>query len=230
MSKVVFYKENSHSRAKDMIGKKFNMLTVVDRLENQKQRAMYLCICDCGKTRNVLGQNLRSGRVKDCGCVSQKIRSQHISEHNKTHGHSKSKLYKCWSDMKSRCFNTHNKEYKNYGLRGIKVCDKWRDSFECFEQWAISNGYKENLTIDRTDVNKDYEPSNCRWITMTEQCYNKRNTRKIYLNKIGKTASEWSKIFPLTSPGIYGYAKTHNWQLKPYLEAKNIKLEEYFNV
>ena len=165
-----------------MIGKKFNMLTVIKRLTNQGKYARYFCLCDCGKTRVVLGQNLRSGRVKDCGCVSQVIRNKHISENTaaRTHGSSKTRLYHIWGGMKDRCSRKNNKNYRLYGGRGIKVCDVWNNDFLAFRNWALDKGYKDNLSIDRIDPNGNYEPNNCRWITLTEQTYNKRNSRKIF--------------------------------------------------
>jgi len=215
------------SRVTIKIGDKFNNLTVIERLANQKQHPMFLCRCDCGKTRKVLGQNLKSGRVKDCGCISQEIRKLNISKNNKTHGLSKTKLYSCWTGMKSRCFREKDKEYKNYGGRGIVVCEDWIHNFENFYNWAINNGYKEDLSIDRIDVNGNYEPSNCRWISMAEQSYNKRNTRKIYYKGIGKTASEWSKIFNIKSYKIYNNAKSHNWQLESFVKVNNVNVEGY---
>lgn len=212
----------------DLSGQKFNKLTAIKQVGVKDNSVLYLCKCECGGERIVKSWILKCGRVKDCGCISQKIRSKHISEKLKTHGDSKSRLYACWSDMKSRCYRLKDKYYNDYGGRGIKVCDEWIHNYAEFKNWALKNGYKENLTIDRINVNDDYKPSNCRWITIAEQACNKRNTRKIYLKGIGKTASEWSKIFPLTSSGIYGFAKENDWQLAPYLKKKNIKIEDYY--
>lgn len=210
------------------IGDKFNNLTVIERLENQKQHPMFLCRCDCGKTRKVLGQNLKSGRVKDCGCISQKLRSLHISQHSslKTHGLSKTRMYTIWSGMKDRCSRKNNKNYSLYGGRGIKVCDEWSNDFLAFRNWALDNGYKDNLSIDRIDPNGNYEPDNCRWITLTEQTYNKRNSRKIFHKGIGKTAREWSNILNCSPYALYEYAKEHDWQLEPFLNFKNLSLPE----
>lgn len=217
------------SRAKDMVGKKYNMLTVIERLPNQGTTAMYLCKCDCGNTRICRGVNLRTGRVKDCGCVSQKIRAKHIREHSslRKHGDSKSSLYAVWCSMKARCYRPTDKGFAGYGKRGITVCDNWKNSYSSFRKWALENGYKKGLSIERIDVNGNYCPENCKWIPLKDQSLNKRNTRKIYYKGIGKTASEWSLIFPLSKHGIYNYAKDNNWQLEPYLKYKNINTEEY---
>lgn len=203
------------SRVTIKIGDKFNNLTVVERLENQKQHPMFLCRCDCGKTRKVLGQNLKSGRAKDCGCISQKLRNLHISQHSslKTHGFSKTRLYNIWLGMRDRCSRVKNQDYYLYGGRGIKVYDEWNNDFLTFRNWALSNGYENNLSIDRIDPNGNYEPNNCRWITLTEQAYNKRNTRKIYYKDNWKTASEWGKIFNKPSYVVYNFAKRHEWRI-----------------
>lgn len=94
----------------------------------------------------------------------------------KTHGKSNTKLYRVWNSMKQRCYNSNDKFYFCYGERGIKVCDEWRKDFKSFYDWAMRNWYQENLTIDRIDVNGNYNPSNCRWVSMKEQNKNKRNS------------------------------------------------------
>lgn len=208
---VIFDKKKS--RAKDMIGKKFNMLTVVKRLTNQGKYARYFCLCDCGKTRIVLGQNLRSGRVKDCGCISQKLKKLHLSQKLKTHGFSKTRLYSIWLGIRDRCSRVKNQDYYLYGGRGIKVCDEWNSDFLTFRNWALNNGYNDNLSIDRIDPDGNYEPNNCRWITLTEQTYNKRNTRKVYYKENWKTAAEWGKIFNKPSYVVYNFAKRHEWKI-----------------
>lgn len=110
------------------------------------------------------------------------------------HGESRSKLYFVWNDMKSRCNDSNAKAYKHYGGRGIKVCEEWERSFVCFRNWAFKNGYKQGLTLDRKDVNKGYNPENCRWTTMKIQSNNKRNNRLITYNQETHTISEWSEI------------------------------------
>ena len=109
-------------------------------------------------------------------------------KHNKSH----TRLYSIWNGMKTRCYRTYHQSYSNYGGRGIKVCEEWYDDFEAFEKWALSNGYTDNLSIDRIDVNGDYSPENCRWVTLAEQRNNKQNT--VYIDYGGEklTAKEWS--------------------------------------
>lgn len=119
------------------------------------------------------------------------------------HGESNTRLYRIWQDMKSRCYNSGDKVYKHYGDRGICVCDNWKFSYISFKNWAMENGYRDNLTIDRIDVNGNYEPSNCRWVDRSIQSANRRNTIFIKLNGETKTISEWSKIYNIPRSRIY---------------------------
>lgn len=110
------------------------------------------------------------------------------------HGKSSTRLYDIWRGMKERCYRPKHLRFDKYGGRGISICDEWRNSFEVFEMWAINNGYDESLTIERIDVNGNYEPNNCRWATNKEQQNNKQNNRRITWNDETKTLAEWSEI------------------------------------
>lgn len=168
-------------KVKDLKGQRFGKLFVVEFLGLKYNKAMWLCKCDCGKTAKVLSQCLLKGDTKSCGCIHKKQLVERNKTQNfnryKTHNLSKTKLYKRWVKMKYRCYNTNSKDYKYYGGRGIKVCDEWKNDFIAFYNWSIKNGYKEDLTIDRINVDGDYEPSNCRWATWKEQANNKRTNR-----------------------------------------------------
>lgn len=110
-------------------------------------------------------------------------------------GRKNTRLYRIWENMKTRCYNDHSAQYKDYGARGITVCDEWKDNFQAFYNWSISHGYADNLTIDRKDNNAGYSPDNCRWATMVEQCNNRRNNHIVTINGQGKTLREWSEQF-----------------------------------
>lgn len=179
---------------------KFGKLTVLYRTsdyispKSQKPRAVWHCICDCGNVCDVLGENLRRGNTKSCGCEQRETASKQL----KTHGYSKERLYGVWLSMKSRCFNESDAGYKLYGGRGIKVCNEWLD-YEVFRSWAYNNGYnplgkRGETTIDRINCDGNYCPTNCRWITQEEQMNNVRYNRRLTLDGETHTAAEWGKI------------------------------------
>lgn len=174
----------------DLSGSRFGRLTVKHRTENSSTgHTRWLCVCDCGQERINSSYDLKTGKVVSCGC----FHSESVTETNTTHGKSKSKLFHVWCSMRDRCRRKTCKAYKNYGGRGISVCDEWLD-YEVFYRWAIENGYAEGLTIDRIDVNGNYEPSNCRWITKAAQASNTRKSIRIEYKGTAHTAIEWSRI------------------------------------
>lgn len=162
----------------DMIGKQFERLRVISREENDgRGEARWLCICDFGNKTVVLGSHLRNGAVRSCGCFAREQLSHRMKGHhtggNIRHGQRHTRLYQTWTNMKTRCLNTKNRVYKWYGAIGVTVCTEWM-KFEGFRDWALSSGYRDNLTIDRIDPFGNYEPSNCRWIPKNEQRANQR--------------------------------------------------------
>lgn len=175
----------------DLSGKKFGRVTVVKRVENKNNRVAYLCKCDCGNEFVTLSQRLVSGCTKSCGCLNREKASKRITKINKTHGFSHTRLYEIWKNMRSRCLRTYNTAYKNYGGRGIKICKEW-DDFQSFHDWAYANGYSETLTIDRIDVNGDYCPENCRWISLEQQANNRRTNHFVVHNGERKSIAEWA--------------------------------------
>ena len=151
--------------------------------KNGRKRTKLKCLCNCGNITSVDRSNLLRGGVKSCGCYKK----DYIKATKSTHGEAHSRLYNVWSSMKNRCYNRNEPEYKNYGGRGIVMCDEWLNDYLSFKKWAEETGYdkdapKGQCTIDRIDVNGNYEPSNCRWITMEEQLKNTSKTLKIEYN------------------------------------------------
>ena len=170
----------------NMIGKKFNMLTVLEECKERKRGyKIYKCLCDCGNITYVRSSHLKNNNTKSCGCL-------HHKPNRLVHGKYKTRIYRIYHDIKSRCYNRNETAYKNYGARGIVVCDEWLDDFMNFYNWSTENGYNNSLTIDRINVDGDYEPNNCRWVTMKEQQNNRRNN--VYLTCHGKTQtmSQWA--------------------------------------
>lgn len=180
-------------RPSELTGQRFGRLTVVKRAENSKNGGTrWLCQCDCGNMVCVHACSLKQGDTKSCGCLKSDCGSEMIQhlikknlsfKHGDSKAHNMSRLYYVWLAMKDRCRNPNNKNYKNYGGRGITVCDEWCGDYVAFRDWAMANGYEPDApygqcTIDRIDVNGNYEPSNCRWVSMAVQSKNKRNKKE----------------------------------------------------
>ena len=152
--------------APDITGQRFGRLVAVKRLESDRRgAARWLCQCDCGGTSTPTAGSLRRGGAQSCGCRQPRT----------THGQSRTPLHRKWGDMRSRCSNPNQ---SNYGGKGIKVCDEWQ-TFEPFRDWSLENGYVEGLSIDRIDPDGDYEPGNCRYITMSENIARANRARAV---------------------------------------------------
>lgn len=198
----------------DLTGQRFGRMVVIERADNSADgRARWLCRCDCGQSKTVLGEHLKKGRTKSCGCA----KSESSSKRFKKHGGRNSKLYRIWSNMKDRCNNPDCKVYSDYGGRGIKVCKEWIDDFSAFQKWALANGYKEGLTIDRKDNDKGYSPDNCRWTDRKIQGNNKRNCRYITYKGQRKTVAEWSEITGIPHETLL-YRLNHGWETERILK------------
>ena len=174
---------------KNLIGKRFGKLIVKERLENDKNgKARWLCECDCGNLSTTKTSYLTSGQTKSCGCIKKSV----LGDNTRKHGMSNSRMYNIWCMIKRRCYKKKAQYYKNYGGRGIKMSNGWKNSFEKF--WEdMKEGYREELTIERINNNGNYCKENCRWANRNEQMNNMRRNRIICFNGVSKTMSEWSK-------------------------------------
>lgn len=180
----------------NLVGQKIGRLTVIEYLGLRKRKdgrhySWFLCECECGCMTEKKGTTLLSGKVKSCGCYRKD------KMHELYYKGGKSKLYDVWRMMKSRCLDSSNPHYHNYGGRGITICNEWlgKTGYENFRKWAESHGYKDGLTLDRNDNNKGYSPENCSWQTMEYQSNHKRNNRYIEMNGVTKTLAMWCKEY-----------------------------------
>ena len=193
----------------DLTGKKFNKLTVIKRSENAPGGIpVWECKCECGNITIVRGNNLKSGAVKSCGC---------LSKHKKEHKTTDSAVYNTWIKMRNRCNNPNDPAYKDYGKRGIKVCSKWED-FNKFEKWCFENGYQKGMSLDRVNNNKGYSPDNCRFTDAKTQANNRRSC-KIYEYK-GKTQDlqEWCEELNLNYKRMHNRIYKLNWSFEKAVE------------
>ena len=205
----------------DLTGQRYGRLVVLGLAYTKQENCgnitkFWLCKCDCGNTKIVRMCCLRNGTTSSCGCYSKEL----VSKRNATHRMSKTTLYKAWSNMKARCYNKNRSDYSEYGGRGIKVCEEW-NVFENFKTWALENGFKEEkphgknlLSLDRINVDGDYEPSNCRWATDREQANNKRNNTRFFYNGKNLTAREWSEITGINFGTLVGRLHNPRWTIE----------------
>ena len=197
-------------------GEKFGRLTVIE-LDHIEQKPIslgkyktirtkqYYCFqCECGNICIKEKNSVKSGNTQSCGCLSDEyIHSEKHKNIAQKHGLRQTRLYKIWLGIKNRCYNKNNYSYKNYGGRGIIMCDEWKNNPVSFCEWAIDNGYTDKLTIDRINVNGNYEASNCRWITLKEQSNNKRDTIYLTYKNETKTILEWAEKIKMNAPSLY---------------------------
>ncbi len=196
------------SKVKDITGQRFGRLTVVGRSGSSIDgKAMWLCQCDCGNTVRVIGKSLRAGLTRSCGCYKHEVAKTTL----RTHGQRYTRLYYTWLGMKDRCNNPNNKSYCRYGGVGVKVCEEW-EQFEPFYEWAMSNGYRDDLTIDRIDCSKGYSPDNCRWADAKTQSRNRRNvlifTYRGFTENLSALCERFGKDYRLVI-----YRIEHGWSI-----------------
>lgn len=184
-------------KVNDLTGKKFGRLTVIERCPVEYTKTgnkvfKWKCQCDCGNTVNVVHSNLIKGVSGSCGCMQKEMASKRFS----THRMRKTRIYDIYANMKQRCENPNNPRYKSYGGRGISVCPEWlgKQGVQNFIDWSMTNGYNDELTLDRIDNNKGYYPDNCRWTTQEIQRNNQRKSIWIEIIGIKKTLKQWTEF------------------------------------
>lgn len=205
---------------KDITGQKYNKLTAIRYDHADKNHHSYwLFKCDCGNEKIISANTVtkKNAEVKSCGCQNNEVRLS--GDNRRIHGEHDTRLYKVWRSMRRRCNNANDKSYQKwYGSKGIKVCKEW-DDFRLFKLWALSNGYDENAeymqcTLDRIDVNGDYCPDNCRWVSMKVQANNKSTNRIIEWNGETHNLTEWADILNIPIHILKTRYYTNGWSIE----------------
>lgn len=175
----------------DLRGKRFGRLVVINYHHTHNGNRYWLCKCDCGGEKIVKGSSLNYGSTQSCGCLQLEVQRNNRAKAVR-HGFShKERLYQTWKNMRRRCSDPSNKRAEQYFNKGITVCEEWND-YTVFRAWAMENGYRDDLTIDRINNGKGYCPENCRWATAKQQANNQTRNRMITYNGITMTMSEWA--------------------------------------
>lgn len=211
---------------KDISGQKFGMWTAIKPAGKNKYGAyMWLCRCDCGNYKTVVGHTLRRGTSTNCGCVREAFFNSGKNKPNLKHGGKKDRLYGVWIGIKDRCYNPNSKYYRRYGARGITVCDEWMNDYASFREWALKNGYDDSAkkgacTLDRIDNDKGYHPSNCRWVSMKAQSNNRSSNHILEYNGERHTITEWSDITGIRKDTIRRRVEVLGWDVERALTTK----------
>ena len=201
----------------DLQNKRFGRWLVLNKVESTKGGlARWLCICDCGTQKIVIGSNLLRGMTTSCGCYNK----EKAKERLQTHGKTNTRIYRIWQDMKHRCNYKNNDNFYWYGNKGIKVCKEWELDFLRFYEWSINNGYEENLTLDRINAEEDYCPDNCRWVNITAQQNNRKDNIRIEYHGKNQTLSEWSKELGINRITLWNRLFTSKWSVEKAFTTK----------
>lgn len=191
----------------DLSGKRFGRQIAIKRTGyNKWGNALWNCKCDCGREHIVPQGKLVRGKSKSCGCYALEVRTKSLQKHGITTS-GKPRTFIIWCGMKARCNDPKNIGYKYYGARGIKICDEWM-IFENFHKWALSNGYKAGLTLDRIDNNKGYSALNCKWSTPRENKIRQRKSTLIEVNGLVNSITGWSKLLLIGRWKLMNYYRT----------------------
>lgn len=200
------YREPETYFFRDLRGQRFGHLTVIEQVGRNKHRSiLWKCICDCSTEKIYPSGKLVSGRATNCGCKTSELRSIKASKHGITAG-GRPRTLTIWCGMKERCLNPKSISYKNYGGRGISICEDWM-TFENFHKWAVSSGYRDNYEIDRIDNDGNYCPENCHWVPVSENRKKTRRTHYITVEETTKSVSEWCKLLHIPRTKAYKILK-----------------------
>lgn len=231
MKAIIYNQEQLPNSIIEMLGKKYGKLLiqgvsykkpVFSKKENRIKKYIYFvkCKCDCGKEKIINAETIKRQKVFSCGCYIKEKLKKGL---NVKHGLTNHRLYHIWCCMKNRCYNVNYLEFKYWGGKGVSICDEWKNNFENFYNWAIDNGYKDNLSIDRIDGNKNYCPENCRWATAKEQANNQRNNKLIFYKNQTKTLAEWCNFFGVKYSLVRDRIYRYNWSFEKAITTKRYK-------
>lgn len=201
----------------DITGERCGRLTAIAPTDERTKNGgiKWVFRCDCGNEKIIPANSVRSGLVKSCGCLQVK------------HGMTKTRIFHIWNDMRQRCKNKNYPEYAYYGGRGICVCAEWDVDFSAFKDWAFANGYAEDLSIDRIDVNGNYEPENCRWATQKEQARNTRFNRYVTINGETKIISDWCEIYGISACSVYRRVREMGMSFEQAIQTPWLRNRQY---
>lgn len=201
-------------KEKDLTGQRFGKLIALERTDKKRGNlTFWKCQCDCGNISIVQTGHLTNGHTQSCGCLQkERARKAHT-----THGKANERITKIWYGIRKRCYNPNSIYYSNYGGRGISMCDEWRSDFQSFYEWAMSHGYEEHLTIDRIDVNGNYCPENCRWITNEEQQNNRRTSHLLTYNGETHSMKDWAQLIGIKYSTLRGRINVYKWDVEKAL-------------
>lgn len=204
-------------QVEDLTGQTFERLTVVKRTDNPAHRAnehhaYWLCECTCGNTHIARSADLKGGKVKSCGCLSKDV--------NTLHGKRRTKIYTTWCRIKVRCFNQNHPDFPDYGGRGITVYPLWKDDFQQFYDYisALPHYGEKGYSIDRIDVNGNYEPGNVRWANNGIQANNKRNNHMLTCGGKTQTIAQWAEEIGISKSTLYSRILTYHWPIEKALK------------